>query len=48
MMGCGPVKRLWRLSDGLRIVDWRDGDRKGGLLRLKQIESTLSPGNPMQ
>jgi hypothetical protein len=44
----GQSRYLERLSEGLRIVVWRDGDWKGGLLRLKQIESTISPGILMQ
>jgi hypothetical protein len=48
MDAVGQSKYLERLSGGIRIVVWRDGDRKGGLLRLKQIESTISPGILMQ
>lgn len=44
----GQSRVVERLSDGFRIVVWRDGDKKGGLLRLKQIESTISPGTLMQ
>lgn len=35
--GGGPMKDFARLSDGIRIVAWRDGDKKDSLI-LKQIE----------
>jgi hypothetical protein len=39
----GQSRYLERLSEGLRIVVWRDGDWKGGLLRLKQLNLLSAP-----
>lgn len=39
----GPVICASRQSDGIRIDAWRDGDKNGSLLRVKQGESSFSP-----